>query len=68
MITKINNLTIVIRTLQNILIIIAKYVDFLKFVEQMKSIKTNFIRTLMKKHIIHDDVAFVMRQKNNFMQ
>ena len=68
MIIKINNLAIVIRTSQSILIIIAKYVDFLKFVEQMKSIKTNFIRTLIKKYIIYDDVAFVMRQKDNLMQ
>ena len=57
-----------IRTSQNILTIIARYVNFLKFVEQMRSIKANFIQTLMKKHIIHDDVALVMRQKNNFMQ
>ena len=57
-----------IRTSQNILTIIAKYVNFLKFVEQMRSIKISFIRTLMRKYIIHDDVAFVMRQKNNFMQ
>ena len=68
MIAEINNLVIIIRTLQNILIIIAKYVDFLKFVEQMKSVKTNFIRILMKKHIIYDDVAFMMCQKNNLMQ
>ena len=68
MTAKINNLAIVIQTSQNILTVIAKYVDFLKLVEQMKSVKASFIRTLMKKHIIHDDVALVMRQKNNFMQ
>ena len=67
MITKINNLAIMIRTSQNILTIIAKYVNSLKLVEQMKSIKINFIQTLMRKHIIYDDVALVMRQKNNFM-
>ena len=68
MTAEINNLAIVIRTSQNILTIIARYVDFLKLVEQMRSVKASFIRTLMKKHIIHDDVAFVMRQKDNLMQ